>query len=81
MVQSLIVVALQTQGYAALVQIFTLLAARADELESTRARGMWAGAEGAQQFWNEKRPGLTANMENLWLEFWGGIDHPAPHQK
>ena len=36
MVQSIIVVSLQTQGHAALVQIFALLAARADELEAAR---------------------------------------------
>jgi hypothetical protein len=43
MVQAMIVVALQTQGHAALIRIFDLLAGSADELEAARLRGMWVG--------------------------------------
>ena len=53
LVQSLIVVALQTEGQAALVRIFELLAAGADQLEAARECGVWTGHEGAQQFWTE----------------------------
>lgn len=81
MVQSIVIVALQTQGHAALVRIFELLAARADELEAARTRGIWAGPEGAQQFWDAKRPHLSAAMEDLWLEFWEGIDRSASQEK
>jgi hypothetical protein len=81
MVLSIIVVALQTQGNAALIRIFELLASNANELDAARRHGMREGPKGAAQFWTEMRPGLTANMEKLWLEFWGGIDHPAPGQK
>ena len=56
LVQSMIVVALQTEGNAALVRIFELLAAGADQLEAARECGVWTGHEGAQQFWTESRP-------------------------
>jgi hypothetical protein len=81
MVLSIIVVALQTQGHASLVQILMLLSARADELEAARARGMWAGAKAAENFWAEKRPRLPEQMESLWMKFWEGIDRPVPQQK
>ena len=50
LVQSLIVVALQTEAQAALVRIFELLAAGADQLETARECGVWTGHEGAQRF-------------------------------
>ncbi len=81
MTQSLIVVALQTEGQAALVRIFELLAAGADQLEAARECGVWTGPEGAQQFWTESRPHPLEQMEGLWLEFWEGIDLPASPQK
>jgi hypothetical protein len=81
MVQSLVFVALQTQGQTALVRIFELLAASADELEAARKRGMWAGHKDAERFWTEKRPHVSAAIEDLWLEFWKGIDRPVPQQK
>jgi hypothetical protein len=81
MVLSIIVVSLQTQGHTPLVRIFALLAARADELETARARGIWAGAKGAQKFWAENRAHLLEQIESLWMEFWEGIDRPVPQQK
>ena len=81
LVQSLIVVALQTEGQAAFVRIFELLAAGADQLEAARECGVWTGHEGAQQFWTESRPHPLEQMESLWLEFWEGIDRPVPQQK
>jgi hypothetical protein len=81
LVQSLIVVALQTEGQAALVRIFELLAAGADQLEAARECGVWTGHEGAQRFWTESRPHPLEHMESLWLEFWEGVDRPVPHQK
>ena len=81
LVQSLIVVALQTEGQAALVRIFELLAAGADQLEAARECGVLTGHEGAQQFWTESRPHPLEQMESLWLEFWEGVDRPVPQQK
>jgi hypothetical protein len=81
LVQSLIVVALQTEGQAAFVQIFELLAAGADKFDAARKRGAWTGHEGARQFWTESRPHPREHMESLWLEFWHGVDRPAPQQK
>jgi hypothetical protein len=81
LVLSLVVVALQTQGQAALVRIFELFAASADELEAARRRGMWAGQKGAEQFWTESRAHFLAPMESLWLEFWEVVDHPLPQPK
>jgi hypothetical protein len=81
MVLSIIVVALQTRGNAALIRIFELLASNADELDAARRHAMREGPKGAAQFWTEMCPGLTADMEKLWLEFWRGIDHPAPPAK
>jgi hypothetical protein len=81
LVQSLIVVALQTERRAALVRIFELLAAGADKFDSARKLGMWTGPEGAGQFWTENRPHLLTQMESLWSEFWEGIDRPLPQPK
>jgi hypothetical protein len=81
LVQSLIVVALQTEAHASLVQILVLLSARADELEAARARGMWAGPKGAEDFWTENRTHLVDQIESLWLEFWAGIDRPVSRQE
>jgi hypothetical protein len=81
LVQSLIVVALQTEGQAALVRIFELFAAGADKLEAGRKCGAWTGPEGARQFWTENGSVLLAQMEGLWLEFWEGIDRPAASAK
>jgi hypothetical protein len=80
LVQSLIVVALQTEGQAAFVRIFELLAAGADKFDAARKRGAWTGHEGAQQFWTESCPHPLEQMESLWLEFWEGIDRPVPQQ-
>lgn len=76
-----LIVALQTEGQAALVRIFELLSAGADKLEVGRKRGLWAGQKGAGQFWTKNRPNLLAPMESLWLKFWEGIDRPLPQQK
>jgi hypothetical protein len=81
LVQSLIVVALQTEGQAAFVRIFELLAAGADQLEAGRECGVWTGHEGARKFWTESRPHPLEQMESLWLEFWDGVDRPVPQQK
>jgi hypothetical protein len=81
LVQSLIVIALQTEGQAAFVQIFELLAAGADKFNAARKRGAWTGHEGAQQFWTESRTHPLEHMENLWLEFWDGVDRPVLQQK
>jgi hypothetical protein len=81
LVLSLIVVALQTKSHAALVRIFELLSAGANELDAARKGGVQAGQKGAEQFWTEKLPHLKAEMESLWLKFWEGIDHPAPRRK
>jgi hypothetical protein len=79
--QSLIVVVLQTQEYAALVRAFELIASRADELEAARQCGLWLGHKGALQFWTEKRPEVAAALENLWWEFLEGINRSASQQK
>ena len=79
--QSLIVVVLQTQKYAALVRAFELIACRADELEAARQCGLWLGHKGALQLWTEKRPELAAALENLWWEFLEGINRSASQQK
>jgi hypothetical protein len=81
LVQSLIVVALQTEGQAAFVRIFELLAAGADKFDAARKRGAWTGHEGARQFWTESRPHPLEHLESLWLEFWDGVDRPVPQQK
>ena len=79
LVQSLIVVALQTEGQAPFVRIFELFAVGADKFDAARECGAWTGHEGAQQFWTESH--LLEQMESLWLEFWEGIDRPVPQQK
>jgi hypothetical protein len=57
----LIVVALQTEGQAAFVQIFDLLATGADKFDAAPKLGMWTGPVGAGQFWTENRSRLLAH--------------------
>ena len=64
LVQSLIVVALQTEEHATLVRIFELLAAGADKLEAGAQTGMWAGQKGARAILDRKpTPSLRARWK------------------
>jgi hypothetical protein len=80
-VLSFMIVALQTRGQEALVRIFELLAAGADNLEASQRRGTSAGQKGAEEFWIETLAHLRVPMESLWSKFWEGIDRPVPQQK
>ena len=80
MVQSLVVVALQTEGQRALVRLFEVLATYADELEALRKEGRRTDREGFKRFL-DKHPVPGPTMETLWLEFWKGIDRPASPEK
>jgi hypothetical protein len=81
LVLSFILVALQTQRQAALIRLFQLVAANADDLEAARKHGKWTGPEGLKRFLIEKHPLILPAMETLWLEFWERIDRPVPQQK
>ena len=65
MVQSFVVVALQTEGQKALVRLFEVLATYADELEAARKEGQRTDREGFKRFLDEHPCSLADDGNSL----------------